>query len=283
MKAIFLYNPISGRGLSARALSYLKKRLSNLYETVDFFICQNVEQLRRHAISACGVYDVLIFAGGDGTFHHVINAIAPQEPRPILASFPCGTCNDAMKNFGYTKNIRHNLHLLEKGKIIDFDIFKCQEEYVAFSASIGAFSSIPYTVKTRNKKVLGRRAYYLQALKEMRKKEKVSGVIKTKEKDEITFNAPFLMILNSGYMGGFKVNRHSDMTDGKLEVMFTEKGWFNGLWRYFFRRRKIVIQAISSGEIQCQGSQFWDVDGERGPQGKITLSVLPKWLKIYTE
>lgn len=104
-------------------------------------------------IKVCGVCGVLIFAGGDGTFNMVANAVAKQETRQILGVIPTGTINDAAKNFKITRGIKRCLKIIKNKKVTQFDICKNNDEYFAFASAIGVFKDIPYAKKVSKKKV----------------------------------------------------------------------------------------------------------------------------------
>lgn len=283
MKTLFLYNPSSGKGLSNKKIDKILTKLRHIFEDVDYQECLKPLDVLNFAQNSCGKYDALIFAGGDGTFHQVVNGIASQEVRPILGVIPCGTLNDACKNFGYSTHYSKSLRIFQKPLIQTFDIFQVNDTYGVFSLSAGTFSNIPYAVKSRSKKKIGRFSYYQMAFKELGNKEKISGTIVTSTDQKINYRCSFLLALNSQFMGGFKINPSSDMNDGRVDLFYTDKGWFNGLFRYFFRRHKIQHYELKEYTIINQQNVTWDVDGEPLSSSQIHLKVLQNHIKIFSK
>ena len=76
MKCLFVYNPNSGNGRINKYLSYVVNRLSKRFDQIDCHPTKNPQDATKIAREACGVYDYLIFAGGDGTFNEVIQGIS---------------------------------------------------------------------------------------------------------------------------------------------------------------------------------------------------------------
>lgn len=282
MKALFLFNPSSGKKNKNKKINKIIPSLKAKYDVFDFVITKSKEDFMKRTSDSCGVYDVLYFAGGDGTFNMVINALGEKENPPILAAFPTGTVNDMSKNFGLKKNIKKNYKIIEKNHIKSFDVIKANDTYFGYTAAIGTFSDIPYSTKIKRKGVFGPLAYYFKALPRIFKTNKITCTYKDKD-GEKTFKCAFLIILNSTHIGGFKINKHSDNNDGLVDVMYTDGGLFNGLLRYILRKRKVQIIKGSEFKITTNSKDCWDYDGEKGDNGDVSFKVLHSHLKIYSK
>ena len=75
MKAVYIYNPHSGKGRKVKRINYIVNSLKNDYEVFDVIETKTREETITSASNACGKYDVLIFSGGDGTFNNILNGI----------------------------------------------------------------------------------------------------------------------------------------------------------------------------------------------------------------
>jgi len=283
MKILFIYNPYSGKGLMPRQIDYVKCELSKMSSSLDYRFCGNLQELYQIISQPLYSYDVLIFAGGDGTFHHVVNAISAHEYRPILGIIPCGTLNDAAKNFGYNRQLSRSMKIIRQQAIQSVDVFKVNQQYGIFSISAGTFSDIPYAVKSYKKKRFLALSYYAAAFKRLLKKEAISGVISVDKQNEFSFFAPFLLVLNSQYMGGFKINSTAKLDDGIADLLYTEKGWFNGLFRFFFRRHKVHRYSFQEATIRLPHTYSWDVDGEEVKTDVADIKVLSNHLRIIAK
>lgn len=256
--------------------------LRGLYDEFDFVVTKSREDFISRAKASCGTYDVLLFAGGDGTFNMVVNALAEQENRPILGAFPTGTVNDLAKNFGLNKRVKRSLKALKENNVVEFDVVQAGDQYFGYTAAIGLFSNIPYETKLKRKSILGPLAYYFKAIGYCFSRKRISGVI-TIDGQKIEFKCPFLIVLNSKSIGGFKINKRSNNHDGVVDIMYTEKGMFNGLLRYLMRKKKIKHYQGKEFSIDAGKDILWDYDGEKGNTGPMAFKVLPNHLKIFAK
>ena len=123
-RCLFINNPNSGKGKIAKKLNYIEKKLLETFQHVRIETPSNLDETLALAKLACSSFDVLVFAGGDGTFNNIVNAIANQPKRPILGYIPAGTVNDISRNFKISKNVKKALKVIQNGYIQSFDIGK---------------------------------------------------------------------------------------------------------------------------------------------------------------
>jgi diacylglycerol kinase (ATP) len=273
MNALLLINFNSGRGLNKKKVAFLIDELKKIFTDVDFIRTKTDKEFSLEAYKSCGVYDALIFAGGDGTFNLVVNAIAEKENRPILGIIPTGTINDASKIFNIKRGIKSSLRAIKSQKTKSIDIGKINDKYFVFSASLGAYADIPFRTEKAKKKIFGPLAYYVKAVPEVFKKSSFKGIIKFEDNTSMVFEAPFLLILNGTHMGGFKINKNSDSSDGEMDLFFSEPALFNSLLRFLLFRYKLKHYSFKEIEIITNYMKKWDMDGEIGPTGTVRISV----------
>ena len=280
MKALFIYNKTSGKEAIFKKRDFVISSLKNIYSEVDVVESISEEHFIKATKEACGKYDALIFSGGDGTFNMVANAIAEEDNRPILGVIPTGTVNDAAKNFGVSHNIKKALRIIKSQKVRKFDIGKLNDKYFVFTAAIGAYADIPLITTKKEKKRFGPLAYYFRAFPKFFKWIKVEGKI---EIDGVSYDykTPFVLIMNSTHVGGFKINPKSDNSDGKMDVFTSRPSIFNSLLNFLFFRKRVKHYQGSLIKIKVNVNDYWDIDGEKGPQGDAIISVLPSHISIY--
>ena len=280
MKAVFIYNKTSGKGIIAKKKDFIISSLKEVFDEVEVIESLSAEHFIECVKKSCGHCDSLIFAGGDGTFNMVANAIAEEKNRPVLGVIPTGTINDAAKNFGVSKNIKKALRIIKNQKIRQFDIGKLNDKYFVFTAAIGAYADIPITTSKKDKKRLGPLAYYFKAVPSFFKLRKIEGKIEI-DGVEHEYKTPFVLIMNSSHIGGFKINPKSNIYDGKMDVFISKPGFLNSLPQYLFRSKKIKHYYGSTIKVEVNCPDSWDIDGEEGPKGSATISVLPSHISIY--
>ena len=282
MKALFIYNKTSGRGIILKKKEYILSSLHEVFDEVECVESLSEEHFKEVVANSCGKYDSLIFAGGDGTFNMAVNALAEKDNRPTLGVIPTGTINDAAKNFGVPKNIKKALKIIKNQKKRRFDIGKLNDSYYVFAAAIGVYADIPIITTKRDKKKFGPFAYYFKAFPSFFKLRKIEGDI---EIDGVLhrYKTPFVLIMNSTHIGGFKINPKSNISDGKMDIFLSKPGIFNSLLQYLFLRRKIKHFQGSNIKVKVNCDDDWDLDGEKGPKGDANIKVLPSHISIYSK
>lgn len=279
-KALFLYSPLTGRGKIAKKADWICSRLRKTFEVVDARVCLSHDELIKEAKEAAKHYEYLVFAGGDGTFNGVADALLSEKNPPILGYINAGTLGDVGRNFGFGKSVKRSLAVIEKGKTKSIDLGVLNGHAFVYMAAVGAYSDISYAAKSKEKKRIGKFTYYRMAVAAAFKKRLVKGNLLVDGKD-IPFEAPFLMILNGRNVGGFPVNKGSEMNDGKMELFLTKKGIFNGLPHYLFEKKRMKSVFCEKIEITLHNGDFWCLDGEKGPSGNVKIEIAKQKLRVF--
>jgi len=278
--ALFLVSQRSGRGKGKNNIDGFVKSLQRTFKSVEVKKLTSMEEGCLLAKQACGVYDVLIVYGGDGTMRNIINAIAPMEVTPILGYINGGTLCDFGINFGIRGRKGRALKIIEDGYTCAFDVGKINDEYFGYCASVGAFADIPYIAKQKYKRRLGSLAYYILAAKKAFIKDQVKGTLYVND-ETIEFKTPFLLLLSGKHIAGFPVSNRSRTDDGKMELYVTKPGLFNGLVHYFFFKARTKLYVSDHFKIKIDYPNPWDLDGEAGPVGSVEITCLPRKLRIF--
>lgn len=262
MKALFIYNPVSGHHKINRYLKFINKTFSTQFD--EYFVIKSLseEHFYKSIVENGSKYDILIVGGGDGTMNIALNALQQCTNKPILGVVPLGTINDCIKNIGCKSNIKKAVKNIVKQNIKKIDILKINDKYAFYTFACGAFSDIPYMTPNLSKRIFGRFAYYFAAIPRLFKKIRVSGYVEF-DKQIINFVTPFVLLLNGKRMGGFSINKHSSMNDGKAELFLVEPSLFNGLLKYFFRRKSILSFKCNMFHLHLEENLLWTVDGEK--------------------
>lgn len=280
MKAVYIFNKTAGKSVAVKKKDFIISSLKEVFDEVEVIESISKEHFIESVKSCSGKCDSLIFSGGDGTFNMVVNALAEMDNRPVLGVIPTGTINDAAKNFGVSKNIKKALRIIKNQIVRKFDIGKLNDKYFVFTAAIGAYADIPITTSKKDKKKFGAFAYYFKAIPSFFKLRKIEGKIEI-DGVEYDYKTPFVLIMNSSHIGGFKINPKSNINDGKMDVFISKPGIFNSLLQYLFARHKIKHYYGSSIKVKVHCPDSWDIDGEEGPKGDAEISVLPSHISIY--
>lgn len=291
MKCIFLYNPSSGKGKVLKYIDLIENTLRKVYEEVDVYKTISSEDTIRVSQEACGKYDVIIFAGGDGTFNNVTTGVSSCHVRPILGYIPMGTVNDIARNLKISKNIKKALKVITNGNIINHDVGKINDQYFMYVSAIGTFTGSSYRTEQKAKRLYGKLAYVFDGIKDIVAPQVIEVEIET-ESEVVTMNAPLLLVINSINVGGIKVNKGGHLNDGYFDVVVVKKGRTKGLFNilklflYGIGRNKrtghFLCLKLKDFKIKVGDNVTWCVDGEAGPQGQVHIQNIHSHLKIYS-
>ena len=288
MKALLIYSHNTGaskRGFSNR-LQYVKERLLTVFEELDAVCTLSKEETRRLIADKGSSYDSLIVVGGDGTFNNALTAIMGLEKRPTIGYLNFGTLGDVGKAFGLKNDYKNDVEIILEQNAMDYDVGKVSSDnniyYFAYTCCIGAYSDIPYSVERKRKRKVGKLAYYEKAVGEAFKKKLIPYKLTREGETAIEGESPFLMIMNGTHMAGFKVNGQCVYDDGQFELYLTDKGLLNGLLHYI-PLKNIKPLIIKECQIEAPATDFWCLDGEKGPSGKVKIEVCKKAIKVFTK
>ena len=279
-KALFLYSELTGVGFKKKRISKAIERLGEVF-VLTARKTSTLEELKEQAKEACSDFEVLIVAGGDGTFHQVINVVAKENRQPILGFLNAGTMGDVAANFGSSHSFWKGLRIIEKGCTSPLDLCLANDIYFAYMAAVGAYSDIAYLAQRRKKKAFGKLAYYALAIREAFKKRRVKLTLEA-EGERLTYDGPFLLLMNGKRVGGFYVNRGGDPNDGLFDVYMTPKGLFNGLLRYLSPKKSWSF-AASSIKIEPEGELAWCLDGEKYVFGTLNIKICQSKLIVFSQ
>lgn len=218
-KCAVIYNPNSGRGLILEHLDELRNiLLDNNYET-DFF----KTEYHKHAIEIIenlnGDYDLVISAGGDGTFNEAVTGNFKRKKRFLLAHIPVGTCNDVGVMFGYGKDPIINLKLLLAGEVHNIDICLINDQPFVYVAGFGKFLDIPYATPRELKKKFGYMAYIIEGAKSCFRKIPMYNLTYKINGETYKGIYSLMLITNANRIAGIN-NFYNDvkLDDNKFEV-----------------------------------------------------------------
>lgn len=299
MKCLFVYNPISGKGKAEKNKAYIVKKLSERFGEVDVYATQSSGDMTRAAADACGRYDVLVFAGGDGSFNEVVMGLGERENRPVLGYIPTGTVNDIARSTGIPRSVRGAVKTIVTSQAYALDVMKVNDSYVMYVACSGGLTGCSYKTKQKDKRNFGKIAYALEVLKNELEFDEYP-VTFTSGNGTVDTKAVMVMIMNGISVASMPVNNMAVMDDGEAEVIIVcdeprrRETKVHRHFRYFFSAIKVFTRGykrLRKHKQMCtyKGSDFsmtvspdivWNFDGEQGMNGNINVKVLNKHIKL---
>lgn len=294
MKCVFLYNRKSGNGRIRRKLKLVERVLKRRFQCVDMVETDTADGLSEAVRGLSETYDVIVFAGGDGTFHRVLQGAVGSKA--VFGYLPLGTINDVARSLGIPRTVRGALSVIEKGYSAPLDCMKVGENrYAMYIAAAGIFTDVPYRTPQESKRAFGSIAYLAEGVKLNYMPPSFRFCLKCGH-TEIEGSAVLAMVLNGRSVAGLPVNRDATMMDGLLEAVVIRQvekpNFFQrliGLFRIAsvftsncrIRRRNVDVIEGSKISIAVSDGVAWDFDGEEGSRGELAVEVVPKAIRLF--
>ncbi len=269
---LFIVNPNAGQKRIKRYLTEVISIFNQAGYRVEVHITtaqgDAIEIARRYAQN----HDLVVCAGGDGTFNETINGILQSGCKLPIGYIPCGSTNDFASSMKLPTNVLQAARRIVEGEPASFDAGLFGQRYFSYVASFGAFTKASYATPQNVKNALGHTAYLLSGIQELSQirpahiRLEVEGYL---IEDDFIFGA----ISNSTSVGGVLTldPNQVDMSDGKFEIMLVrmprslmelsecikaiQSQKYNCAMITFFSARQVRVEASED--------MNWTLDGEK--------------------
>jgi len=279
-------NPVSG-GLDAeQKRSALAEAAKILGAEIHGLDTRSAEEFRRCAEQLAGRCDVLVAAGGDGTFSDLINAV---DTRHIAVGFlPLGTGNALRHALRYKVDLPRVARRLKQGSIHHHDLVDCNGEIRAFTASVGIEgTTIQRWQQRRTRGGGGFNTYFIALLEAyFHTYKRADAVVQLDQETREVKDLLSLMVVKQPYYGfGMKVVPKARFDDRKLHTLCVNSGLimtlFGGLAAFTagnpigrYRTGKALKVLLDRPlMLQYDGNLGWEADS-------FFFRVLPGALKL---
>ncbi len=304
MRYYVIVNPFSGRGIGEKSIPTIEKwmRAYNLdYTLVRTERPWHAADLSQKA--ACDGYNVVVTAGGDGTFNEVLNGLmrARQQgcTETALGLLSIGTGNDFAAGAGLPATLETSLKALKENRRRHIDIGrvtvregeKLSERYFGNGIGIGFDAMVGFeAIKVRW--AVGLIPYLIGVIKTISLYFNAPRVRMTI--DGQTSEQPSLMtsIMNGRRMGGgFIMAPNGNMDDGQLDLCIASeasrlrlfqlipyflKGTQEGQPEIQMKRAKSIVITALKGKLPAHADgEMLCVEGD-----EISVELLPHAMEI---
>lgn len=164
--------------------------------------------------------DLVIAAGGDGTFNEAVTGNLQRKKKLVLSHLPIGTVNDVGTMYGFSKNIEVDLEWIFTGVKKNIDVIMVNGIPFVYCAAYGNLVNVSYETPRKLKEFLGRIGYLLFATKEINEEIKTNHLKITQNGETHEGDYSFMFITNSSRVAGVN-NLYPDakLDDNKFEVL----------------------------------------------------------------
>lgn len=290
-KVLVIYNPCSGCDLSRKSVKDFYDAFTPERFDLTVIRTQKRNDARRIAYENAEKYDLIVSAGGDGTFNEVINGIMPSL-KP-LAYYPNGTTNDTAKTLGIGSKIEETVSLIEKDTVKNIDIGKMDDRYFFCTVSFGFGSNASLKAKQSSKNVLGHFAYIISGIKNISDIKPIKMNIKIDD-EIISGEFAFGAVVNTISVGGiFFLDKNTfNLSDGEFEVVLVPKiksmlevpKMISLLKKQKFDNRHLIVRKCKSITFQADRKIPWLIDGECGGyRSSVNIDVIKNGISVYAD
>ncbi len=289
-RMLFVMNPYAGK----RKVNKHLPEILNIFNRAGYRVLTHITagsgDCAQTVAELAGEVDVVVCAGGDGTFSEAINGILRSGRDVPVGYIPCGSTNDFANTLHLPMQILQAAKAIADGTPESYDIGRFQDRYFTYVASFGAFTRSSYATPQSVKNALGHTAYLLSGISELSQIHKTHVRIETPEaviEDDFIFGA----VCNSTSVGGILTldPKRADMKDGKFELLLIRAPKTLGelgeciiaLQKQTYECTMITFLSAPEMVIYPDATMPWTLDGERADgAGKIEIQNLHSAIRI---
>jgi diacylglycerol kinase (ATP) len=240
-----------------------------------------------------GGYETLVAAGGDGTVHAVVNALAPDFGRCRLAVLPLGTGNDLCRTLAVPEDALEALEALDAGRERRLDLMRVEtggRAWYAVNTASGGFSGqLHEALSDGLKATWGPLAYLLGAVSVL---PDLTGYRTTLALDggpAERVEALNIIVANGRYAaGGWRVASRANPEDGLLDVVVVRNGPLLDLTGVGARLvagdyldSDAVWHARARGvRVASEPGMWFSIDGELATHEPVAFTAVPAALRV---
>ena len=253
-KCIMIYNSKSGKKKEDQFLDIVSKILKEYDYDLEVKYTKKKGHASKIVKELPDNVDLVISAGGDGTYNEVVSGDLKRETKLLIANLPLGTTN------------------LE-GDIKNIDVCKINSRAFVYFGGIGSFVNVTYDTPRKLKEKYGRSAYIIYALKQFAGKLKIYNIKYEINDKKYEGKYSFIFITNSSSVAGIN-NIYPDvkLDDNKFEVLLCDiKSKFELIRKISMLKRMNIrnipgIEYYETNNIKIEfdkvPSDSWCLDGE---------------------
>ena len=285
-----MYNPHAGRGRVAAKID----DIISIFALAGYDLQPVRIRFDGNPFEGYEDVDLAVVAGGDGTLNYIVNAMMRRGLHLTLGILPAGTANDFAGALGMSNNLLRAARQIAYGTAEPIDCGRVDQIntpdmtpiYFVNIFSFGIFTTTSQHTPRELKHIMGRAAYMIEGLKELKK---LHGIPLTITADGDAFYYPTLMglVFNGETAGRMPLARMASLRDGVFDCLFLRKRKtaFQSacdMLLYIIGIKTPAVKYLRTSELMLMSpsSEDTDVDGQRGGRFPMRVSCLRGALNI---
>jgi len=244
------------------------------------------EEFMQCAAELAREVEVLIVAGGDGTFSDAINAL---DSHTVLSFLPFGSGCALQYALDLPPQLTRAAKRIKEGQLRLYDLILCDESRKAFMASIGLEADILHRrEELRESGINGPPAYAMATLGSFfTELERTDMTIGLDDETLVVPNAVTAIVTKIPYYGyKMKVVPNAVFDDGYLHLLAVNSGWaeiVGGMANAFLYENKLgVYRKAREIRITMERERYAQLDGSiYRKDTTFHFQVLPQALRMW--
>ena len=281
-----VYNPMTNKGASVERMKKIRESLDEKgiqYEYRESTYAGHSIVLAKELAETC---DVIVSAGGDGTFYECLNGTIDTDVTYYI--LPMGSGNDTSISLDIKERTdEEHIDRIINGetRMMDCSIFNDE----TISMQFAAFGIVPEVLANFLKKKKSRGINYVLSLLGALIGHKAKDYRVIADGEEINTHCDMVGVMNIKTAGGgLKICTEADLSDRKLDLVIVEHTGFFRYWRNvvalargkLLKQKNVIHKKIDCAEIFCQSEEYCVIDGEMMSFDKLKMAIYPKQIKI---
>jgi len=277
-----LFNPSAGRGKALKKKDRLERLLQEWEVSFDLIVTASEENLRALTRECAGRYRALAGAGGDSTFHIMIDEIARSGAVVDFGLIALGSSNDVTREFDL-HSLEKACRALKRGRTRSIDLGSIEHDgeilkYFIGQANIGLGARVNRYVE----EISGKRPR-LAAFQSL---AGTLGIIRSYRKKEVPLHLTvlsegqrrdgFFIVANFSnirfWASGRTLNPSARPDDGRLDGCLIGECSFLRLAHLAFLARK--GRHVGAAEVEFLRAQAFEISSERGFEIQVDGEII---------
>ncbi|MBO7263869.1 MAG: YegS/Rv2252/BmrU family lipid kinase [Alistipes sp.] len=281
MKALLLYNTLSGRGRIRHYVTDIRA----IFARAGIDITPREIDFRSNPFEGVEDVELVVVCGGDGTVNFVINTMMSAGLNITLGIIPAGTANDFARAIGMDSTILGAAHQIANGTIRRVDCGKANDKYFVNILSFGVLTTTSQHTSNTAKHLIGKLAYLRTGMVDLLNLRHIPLTLRYNG-EELKIDTAMCLAFNGNSAGQFRLAPKSNIEDGKLDILILDYDnrvrtcW--NMMSYLINRESEAVHHLrcESIELDCDIDLCTDVDGQPGPKMPLRIECLAGALKI---
>lgn len=289
MRTVVFINTHSRR--ATRHISVVRKFFGTHsdFDVIDFIIVQDLQKFDKEIerLKAHKNIDYVIVGGGDGTLMAVFNALK-QRSHLTFGLLPLGTSNVFVRNIGVPINLNKALQVIAKQHARQANLGSVNGVLFTSAADIGLSVQVVKEINNRVKRHLGPIAYYLVALKILRRFKPLEVEVLVDEKP-MKIRTYDLAVITGRYFGPVTITKDGTVYDDRFTLLYgTDPNRFGfvkdvnsfALGRQH-KRPNVFMLSAKQVTIKTKKPEDVQADGEIVSKTPAELKIIKHAIRVF--